>query len=707
MIVDDDPVIRQVLDRHFSANGWDRGHASGIEDGLVAFSKSAYDLVLVDYVLKDGDGRDFVQGVREKDLDVPILVVSGELDLQALTAFVREAIDDTLGKPIQFDRLKEAAKRLLRLGRERRRNRKRASVLLEISSQLSVGGRSQDLLQRLIQTVPEITPYRRTAMYIADEDSRVAKRVVHMRAQNLPETASLDELVRAFDRGFKLNSASFVPGSRITRPTPPEAAFSEGRARRFPAESGDHGLVEIRSSRRLWGYLSFEDPEDGLRPSEDSMRLLSLLAASIATVLENSTRYDSQALLRARLEMVRDVVHKSLERADLDAARKAMTQAAVTDAGYSFAAFLERRADGTWVCEAPCPRLDAGHGVMREFLDLQTTSTERGRFLEFNRQSFLLGRSPRVSIALPVFVDTTFKGFFVVEDDTRDAVSDTDRAAFQMLCDQMGLLRKRIEHEQELERKTAELQSSYSQLESMHDENVRMQEVLKRYVPPSTWEKVDKGGDVTGIEEVVDRAVMFVDMSGFTRIVESSKPAQTVALLNAYFTAVAAICYQHGGEIVKYIGDGIMGFFREGPKAITAVQEILAAQAKISAQIAEIDMGPIQLRVGVAWGPVIVTSVGPFYQQDRTILGDTVNTASRLEQRAVPGTALFDSALIGAATPESLGLASAGLLTLRGKRKPVTVFTFQKDRGSYTTGSTGEIVRQEASSLEPAKAAIA
>jgi adenylate cyclase len=161
---------------------------------------------------------------------------------------------------------------------------------------------------------------------------------------------------------------------------------------------------------------------------------------------------------------------------------------------------------------------------------------------------------------------------------------------------------------------------------------------------------------------------------------------------------VASICYQHGGEIVKYIGDGIMGFFPDGLDAVAATSDILDARAKIAAQLRTHDVDPIEIRVGVAWGPTIVTSVGPFYQQDRTLLGDTVNTASRLEHRAMPGSALLDSGLIGDRDPASLGLRSVGILNLRGKRKPVTVLTLESDVRHYTTEATGEVVRDRRAS---------
>ena len=703
LIVDDDAIFRRLLEKHFATRGFETVCARGLAEGLAAYAQARFDLVVVDYLLEDGNGHDFVQGVRETDLDVPILVVSGAFDIDALTGFVREAIDDVLPKPIDFARLEEVTLRLSRLGRERRRMRRRAVALLEISKNLKVGGDSKKLLSRFVRAVSEITPFRRSAIYITEGDPRLAFRAAVHGADALPDRVPTAELFKAFERGFKLDLASYVPGSFLLKnPPAPTVPYSEARARRHSPEPGDHGLVEIRSPHRLWGYILFEDPDDSQRPSEDSMRLLSLLSGYVATVLENRDSYDAEARLRSRLEMVRDVVHLALERADLAAARSVMTAAAVTRAGYAFSAFLERHLDGRWTLEAPCPSFQGARspGLMGDVLELQRDTARPGEALHLPRQSFILGHAPRFSCAIPVFSGSDFRGYFVIEDDVRQAIEEADEAAFLTMSDQMGLLIRRLDYERELARKSAEVQASYNQLEAIHEENVRIQGVLRRYVPPSTWDKIDRLGPEgpQGIEEVVDRAVMFVDICGFTNAIELLKPPQVVAMLNVYCTVVAAICYQHGGEVVKYIGDGIMGFFQDGIEAIAATSDILDARGKIAEQLRAHDVDPIELRVGVAWGPTIVTSVGPFYQQDRTLLGDTVNTASRLEHRAMPGSALLDSGLIGDRNPESLGLKSVGILNLRGKRKPVTVLTLEADVSHYTTEATGEVVRNRRAS---------
>ncbi|MEO8501223.1 MAG: response regulator, partial [Vicinamibacteria bacterium] len=267
LIVDDDATFRRLLEKHFTTRGYEAVSAGGLTEGLAAYARARFDLVVVDYLLNDGNGHDFVQGVRETDLDVPILVVSGAFDIDALTGFVREAIDDVLSKPIDFARLEAATLRLSRLGRERRRMRQRAAALLEISKHLKVGGDSKKLLSRFVRAVSEITPFRRSAIYITEGDPRLAFRAAVHGAQALPDRVPTTELFKAFERGFKLDLASYVPGSfLVSKSETPKAPYSEARARRNPPEPGDHGLVEIRSPHRLWGYILFEDPDDGQRP---------------------------------------------------------------------------------------------------------------------------------------------------------------------------------------------------------------------------------------------------------------------------------------------------------------------------------------------------------------------------------------------------------------------------------------------------------
>ena len=183
------------------------------------------------------------------------------------------------------------------------------------------------------------------------------------------------------------------------------------------------------------------------------------------------------------------------------------------------------------------------------------------------------------------------------------------------------------------------MKESYSRLQAAHELNEKLQSIIKRYIPASTWESVSCAlgkNEAEPIEAVIELPVMFVDLAGFTRISQTAEPREVVDLLNAYFTTVSSIIAQWEGEIIKYIGDGVMAYFRSREKAIRAADDILKSRARINRDLAQFFREEINLRVGIAFGPVIARHLGPFYHRDRTLLGDTVNIASRLEKRARP-----------------------------------------------------------------------
>ena len=177
---------------------------------------------------------------------------------------------------------------------------------------------------------------------------------------------------------------------------------------------------------------------------------------------------------------------------------------------------------------------------------------------------------------------------------------------------------------------------------------------------------------------------MFVDVQGFTPLSETYGPIYIVELLNIYFSRISDILSRNGGEVIKYIGDGIMAHFETSEGAIAAAYAIVLDREPLARELANAGIGSITLRVGVAWGPAILCHVGPQTHKDRTLLGDTVNTAARLESAAKPGTALLDANLLQGHKPEEFGLVLLPRgVTLKGKSNPVPVMTFRRDRARY------------------------
>ena len=138
-------------------------------------------------------------------------------------------------------------------------------------------------------------------------------------------------------------------------------------------------------------------------------------------------------------------------------------------------------------------------------------------------------------------------------------------------------------------------------------------------------------------------AILFADIRGFTRLSESRLPYDVVFLLNRYFKAMGEAVTEAGGYLDKFIGDGVMALFgiKEGVGAMgaeIACRQALEAARRMSLNLAELNRHladdlktPLRIGIGIHFGPAIVGDMGFGANQHLTAIGDTVNTASRLE----------------------------------------------------------------------------
>jgi adenylate cyclase len=133
-------------------------------------------------------------------------------------------------------------------------------------------------------------------------------------------------------------------------------------------------------------------------------------------------------------------------------------------------------------------------------------------------------------------------------------------------------------------------------------------------------------------------AVMFADLRDFTRLSETRLPYDVVFLLNRYFTVMGAAIEAEGGHVDKFVGDGIMALFGLEKGPVEGARSALAAAAAMSEALAALNVelahelrAPLRMGIGLHAGPTIVGELGYRRAMSLTAIGDTVNTASRLE----------------------------------------------------------------------------
>jgi adenylate cyclase len=178
-------------------------------------------------------------------------------------------------------------------------------------------------------------------------------------------------------------------------------------------------------------------------------------------------------------------------------------------------------------------------------------------------------------------------------------------------------------------------------------------------------------------ERVQSVSVLFSDLVGFTTFAEKAKPSEVANVLNTYYVVAAPlITRQFGGELEKFIGDGMMATFNgrgDTPDhAVRAAGAALALQRELTA-LADANPGWPRVRVGVNSGVAVVREMGGDGFVAYVVVGDTVNTASRLESQAPAG-----GVLIGAETqralPDGSIVEAVPGLTVKGRQEAVDAY---------------------------------
>jgi class 3 adenylate cyclase len=174
--------------------------------------------------------------------------------------------------------------------------------------------------------------------------------------------------------------------------------------------------------------------------------------------------------------------------------------------------------------------------------------------------------------------------------------------------------------------------------------------------------------------EVEEAAVMFTDVAGFTAMSESLPPYDVVHILNRFFSRAGAAVESQGGRVDNYMGDGLLSVFGvdgTADSALAAVKaglEVLEVAADMDNYVSRIYGHAFRVRVGIGLGEVIFGLMGSESSARETVIGDVVNTASRLESaNKTTGTTMLVTEAVQAATIDSIEYGRRFDLELPGK----------------------------------------
>jgi adenylate cyclase len=177
---------------------------------------------------------------------------------------------------------------------------------------------------------------------------------------------------------------------------------------------------------------------------------------------------------------------------------------------------------------------------------------------------------------------------------------------------------------------TGRLTQSFNAMVEGLDERERLREAFGAYVDPGLAERIlREGADLAG--EEIPVTVLFLDIRNFTAFAEQARPKEVVAFLNDFWELVVPLLLRHGGNANKFIGDGLLGVFGAPERLPDHAERAVAAAQEIARVVREHYGGRIGVGIGVNSGRVVAGTVGGGGRVEFTVIGDAVNTASRVE----------------------------------------------------------------------------
>lgn len=217
-------------------------------------------------------------------------------------------------------------------------------------------------------------------------------------------------------------------------------------------------------------------------------------------------------------------------------------------------------------------------------------------------------------------------------------------------------------------------------------EKIKRKKVIsafKKYVAPEVVDEIAKKGDfkIKLGGENRDIAVLFVDIRGFTTMSEILEPEQVVEILNNYLNLTTNAIFKNKGTLDKFVGDATMAVFNSPFdledyefKAVCAAMDIVEGGAALEEKLMKEFGRTVGFGVGVNCGPAVVGNVGCEWRMDFTAIGDTVNTAARLEANAKKGQVLISDEVYNR-VKDRVEVEEVGEIPLKGKSKGVFVYS--------------------------------
>lgn len=315
--------------------------------------------------------------------------------------------------------------------------------------------------------------------------------------------------------------------------------------------------------------------------------------------------------------------------------------------------------DSSWISHSICQK------VFAKQVAIQTSDIQRDE--RFDVETSLIRKGIHSVMAVPLWDENKVVGVLYADSHIKNSTAESEEnlSFFSALANlvaasvQRWLLTRKLKHEEIIRQR------------------------LERYLSPAVVQQVMTAGTLTDgriFPQEGDISILFADIVGFTALSERLSPAEIAELLNSFFEEMLQEIFAVGGTLDKFIGDCIMAFFGapepqpdHAQRAIDAAEAMLARLERLNQnkQLPE----PLQLRIAINSGKAVVGDVGSSKRVDYTVLGSTINLASRMEGICPPGRCVVSQTTYRLLRPSKrLELNDMGEFRFKGIDRPVRVY---------------------------------
>ncbi|MCI0435178.1 MAG: adenylate/guanylate cyclase domain-containing protein [Gemmatimonadetes bacterium] len=222
---------------------------------------------------------------------------------------------------------------------------------------------------------------------------------------------------------------------------------------------------------------------------------------------------------------------------------------------------------------------------------------------------------------------------------------------------------------------------------------------LARYFSPTVVDELAGRDEPFGPVRRQDVGVLFADIEGFTTMAEATPPEEVMLLLRDFHARMEAEVFRHGGTLEKFIGDALLATFgvphpgeHDAVATLQCVRAMLAALDDWNTQRASRGETTLNIGIGAHYGPAVLGEIGSERSAAFAVVGDTVNTASRLQAltRELGARAAVSETLVRAAESDGAslrGFEAIGARHVRGRERPITVWVLRAGDGGGADAS--------------------